>query len=296
MNRLRNGVFQLRGLKTPFRCAALLAFALGSIAAQADAPYALRGDWEQGGVLVGKTAPGTKLQFEDRRLTVSPEGWFVIGLDRDEKPEVMLRLTTPQGAEIVEQHAVAKHDWDVQPIEGLPQKYVEPPKETLARIKREQALIGETKRHDTPRSDFATPFVWPAQGRISGIFGSQRILNSTPKSPHYGTDVAVPVGTPIVAPAGGIVSLAEKDLYFTGGTVIIDHGHGLQSILVHLSKLLVKKGDEVKQGQLVAESGMTGRATGPHLHWGLYWFDVHVDAQKFTGPMPAQPAASSPAP
>jgi murein DD-endopeptidase MepM/ murein hydrolase activator NlpD len=275
------------GAMTPFRSAALLALSLLSISARADAPYTLRGDWEQGSVLVGKTAPGTRVQFEDRRLTVSPEGLFVIGLDRDEKAEVTLKLVPPKGTEIVEQHAVAKREWDVQPIEGLPQKYVEPPKETLARIKREQALIGETKRHDTPRSDFATPFVWPAQGRISGIFGSQRILNGMPKSPHYGTDVAVPVGMPVVAPAGGIVSLAESDLYFTGGTVIIDHGHGLQSILVHLSKLLVKKGDEVRQGQLVAESGMTGRATGPHLHWGLYWFDAHVDAQKFTGPMPA---------
>jgi murein DD-endopeptidase MepM/ murein hydrolase activator NlpD len=209
---------------------------------------------------------------------------------------VSLKITPPGGgAAIVEQHAVARHAWDVQPIEGLPPKLVNPPPETMARIKREQAEIGETKRHDTQRSDFATAFVWPASGRISGIFGSQRILNGTPKSPHYGTDVAVPVGTPVVAPAGGVVSLAERDLYFTGGTLIIDHGHGLQSILVHLSKLLVNKGDVVGQGQPVAESGMTGRATGPHLHWGLYWFEAHVDAQKFTGPMPA-PAAPGPAP
>lgn len=267
--------------------AALVAGCCAAAAADGDTPYTLlRGDWSQGSVLVGRTAPGTRLKLDERVVSVSPDGLFVIGLDRDEKPELSLRVQPPKGEAIVEQHEIAKQTWDVQPIEGLPPKLVNPPPEVEKRIAREQALIGATKRHDTPRTDFATPFVWPARGRISGVFGSQRILNGTPKSPHYGTDVAVPVGTPVVAPAGGVVSLAERDLYFTGGTVIIDHGHGLQSILVHLSKLLVQTGEVVKQGQAIGESGMTGRATGPHLHWGLYWFDVHVDAQKFTGPMP----------
>jgi len=162
----------------------------------------------------------------------------------------------------------------------------------LARIKAEQAKINEVRKRDTAITDFATPFAWPALGRISGIFGSQRILNGTPKSPHYGVDVAVPTGTPITAPSGGIVALAEPDFYYTGGTVIIDHGHGLQSILVHLSKVNVKVGQRVEQGEPVALSGATGRVTGPHLHWGLYWFGERVDAQKFTGPMPAKTAAA----
>lgn len=280
---MRSSVRRSMGLHA---LAALALLAVAGVTPAAESPFSLQGDWEQGSVLIGTTAPGAKVTFNGRRLLVSPEGQFVFGLDRDEKAAAELRVALPGTPEIVEKHEVAKRDWDIQPIEGLPPKFVNPPPETEKRIKREQAMIAEVKRHDTERSDFATPFVWPAQGRISGIFGSQRILNGTPKSPHYGVDVAVPTGTPVVAPAGGIVSLAERDLYYTGGTVIIDHGHGLQSILVHLSKLLVRPGEVVKQGQLIAESGMTGRATGPHLHWGLYWFDEHVDAQKFTGPMP----------
>lgn len=266
----------------------LLAGTVGA-ADSATPPYRLKGDWEQGAVLIGTTTPGAAVSVDGRKLSVSPDGLFVFGLDRDAKTEAELRITLPGQPERVERHAVAARPWDIQPIDGLPPKFVNPPPETEKRIAREQALIAAVKKHDTPRTDFATPFQWPAQGRVSGVFGSQRVLNGTPKSPHYGVDVAVPIGTPVVAPAGGVVSLAEKDLYFTGGTLIIDHGHGLQSILVHLSKLLVKPGEVVKQGQLVAESGMTGRATGPHLHWGLYWFDEHVDAQKFTGPMPPAP-------
>ena len=262
--------------------------ALLSQRAAAAEPYALKGAWEQGAVLIGTTTPGAKIALDGRSLQVSPEGLFVFGLDRDAKPAAELRIKLPGAPEVVETHDIARREWDIQPIDGLPPKLVNPPPETEKRIAREQALIGAVKKRDTARIDFATPFTWPALGRISGVFGSQRILNGTPKSPHYGVDVAVPIGTPVQAPAGGIVSLAEPDLYFTGGTLIIDHGHGLQSILVHLSKLLVKPGDVVTQGQLVAESGMTGRATGPHLHWGLYWFDEHVDAQKFTGPMPAR--------
>ena len=268
------------------RFAVLSLALLSGFVAAADEPYMLNGDWEQGSVLIGTTTPGAKVKFNGRSLLVSPQGRFVFGLDRDEKPTAELRIQLPGSKEAVEEHAVAKREWDIQPIDGLPPKFVNPPPETAARIAREQAKLGAVKKHDTAREDFATPFIWPATGRISGVFGSQRILNGTPKSPHYGVDVAVPIGTEVVAPAGGIVSLAERDLYFTGGTIILDHGHGLQSILVHLSKVLVKPGDAVKQGQLIAESGMTGRATGPHLHWGLYWFDEHVDAQKFTGPMP----------
>jgi len=270
----------------------LLLVALGFVsaaisAAEPGAPYELRGDWQQGSVLIGTTTPGAHVKFNGRVLKVSAEGLFVFGLDRDEKADAELAIALPGGKEVVEHHTVAPRDWDVQPIDGLPPKLVNPPPAAAARIKTEGAKIAAAKQHDTDRSDFNTPFIWPAHGRISGVFGSQRILNGEPKTPHYGVDVAVPIGTPILAPAGGVVSLAERDLYFTGGTVIIDHGHGLQSILVHLSKVLVKPGDVVKQGQLVAESGMTGRATGPHLHWGLYWFNEHVDAQKFTGPMTA---------
>lgn len=274
------------------RLAAVMAMLLLSPVQAADAaasaPYLLRaGDWQQGSLLVGETTPGARVEFEGRRLTVSPEGLFVIGLDRDAKSPVQLSITSPGGRPIVERHPVTKRKWDVQPLTGIPGKYVDPPPEVQARIAAEQKIINAARARDTPIADFATPFVWPATGRISGIFGSQRILNGKPKSPHYGVDVAVPTGTPIVAPAGGVISLAEDDLYFTGGTIFIDHGHGLQSILVHLSRLDVAVGDRVEQGQPVALSGATGRVTGPHLHWGLYWFGTRVDAQAHTGPMPA---------
>ncbi|WP_295684734.1 M23 family metallopeptidase [uncultured Nevskia sp.] len=267
--------------------AGVLLISASAFAAEA-APYTLlKGEWEQGGLLIGKAAPGSKLSFEGQSLKLSDDGRFVIGLDRDAKPEVELRITPPGGVAIVETHDVAKREWDVQALTGIEPKFVDPPAKVQKRIAAEQVIIKRARTRDTAIDDFATPFIWPAKGRISGVFGSQRVLNGKPKSPHYGVDVAVPVGTPLVAAAGGIVSLAEPDLYFTGGTVFIDHGHGLQSVMVHMSRLDVKVGDRVEQGQQVGLSGATGRVTGPHLHWGLYWFEQKVDAQKHTGPMPA---------
>lgn len=267
--------------------AGLLLSSASTFAAEA-APYTLlKGEWEQGGLLIGKAAPGSKLSFEGQSLKLSDDGRFVIGLDRDAKPEVELRITPPGGVAIVETHDVAKREWDVQALTGIEPKFVDPPAKVQKRIAAEQVIIKRARTRDTAIDDFATPFMWPAKGRISGVFGSQRVLNGKPKSPHYGVDVAVPVGTPLVAAAGGIISLAEPDLYFTGGTVFIDHGHGLQSVMVHMSRLDVKVGDRVEQGQQVGLSGATGRVTGPHLHWGLYWFEQKVDAQKHTGPMPA---------
>ena len=175
--------------------------------------------------------------------------------------------------------------WKVQRIEGLPPALVNPPPETEQRIEAEAAELKAAHERDTAIDDFTQKFEWPAHGRVSGVFGSQRILNGIPKQPHYGVDMAVPVGTPVHAPAGGIVALAEPDLYFTGGTIVVDHGHGLSSIVVHLSRLLVKPGERVERGQVIALSGMTGRATGPHVHWGEYWFGAHVDAQRLAGPM-----------
>jgi len=267
--------------------AGLLLSSASLFAAEA-APYTLlKGEWEQGGLLIGKAAPGSKLSFEGQTLKLSDDGRFVIGLDRDAKPEVELRITPPGGVALVETHDVAKREWDVQALTGIEPKFVDPPAKVQKRIAAEQVIIKRARTRDTAIDDFATPFIWPAKGRISGVFGSQRVLNGKPKSPHYGIDVAVPVGTPLVAAAGGIVSLAEPDLYFTGGTIFIDHGHGLQSVMVHMSRLDVKVGDRIEQGQQVGLSGATGRVTGPHLHWGLYWFEQKVDAQKHTGPMPA---------
>lgn len=263
----------LRGLLA----AACLALCAGQALAD---PYTLHGDFEQGAVVFGKTDPAATVEFNGRRLLLTAKGDFVFGFDRDAGPEAELSLTLPGQAALMKHYTVRKREWDIQRIEGLPPKLVNPPPETEQRIAAEAKLLKAAHERDTAIDDFIEPFVWPSQGRVSGVFGSQRILNGMPKQPHYGVDVAVPTGTPVVAPAGGIVALAEPDLYFTGGTLIIDHGHGLSSVVVHLSKLLVQPGERVRQGQLIALSGMTGRATGPHVHWGVYWFGAHVDAQR----------------
>lgn len=250
-------------------------------------PFELKGDWRQGSLLLGKAAPGAQVWFNGRKLNLTSQGDFVFGLDRDEKSRAEIKFQVSARAKPqVFRYAVAKRKYDVQNITGLPQAMVTPTPEIEARIAQDQHKITAARNQETAQEGFVQPFVWPCEGRISGIFGSQRILNGVPKQPHYAVDVAVPIGTPVKAPADGIVSLAEPDFYLTGGTLMIDHGHGLVSTMIHLSKLLVKAGDSIKQGQLVAESGMTGRATGPHLHWGVSWFNARVDAQLLVPPMP----------
>lgn len=249
-------------------------------------PYELKGEWRQGSLLLGKTEPGAQVWFNGRRLTLTTQGDFVFGLDRDEKSRAEIKFqvsakTKPQ----VFRYAVAKRKYDIQNITGLPQSMVTPSPEIEAQIAQDQQKITAARNQETAQEGFIQPFVWPCEGRISGIFGSQRILNGVPKQPHYAVDVAVPIGTPVKAPADGVIVLAEPDFYLTGGTLMIDHGHGLVSTMIHLSKLLAKAGDTVKQGQIVAESGMTGRATGPHLHWGVSWFNARVDAQLLVPPM-----------
>ncbi len=247
----------------------------------------LDGDWEQGALILGTAPIGSRVRFKDQDVRVSPEGRFVVGLDRDEKGVAEIRVEPPAGPALVQSHAIKPRHYDIQRLDGLPPDKVTPPAEVTARIERETMLARTARLRDTPLSNFTERFAWPAMGRISGIYGSQRILNGVPKQPHYGVDVAVPIGTPVRAPAGGVISLAEPDLYYTGGTLMIDHGHGLVSAFLHLSQLDVKLGDEVRQGDVIAHSGMTGRATGPHLDWRISWFDARVDPQRLVPPMPA---------
>jgi len=248
----------------------------------------LKGEWRQGSVIIGQAAPGSTASFNGRPLRVSPDGLFLVGLDRDAPPKVLLVVAHPGIATFRREFEVARREYDIQRLDGLPDAQVNPPPAAQARIAKDYEKVRAARARDTERTDFAGGFIWPIVGRISGVFGSQRILNGQPKQPHYGVDVAVPVGTPVRSPASGIVSLAVPDMYYTGGTLMIDHGHGLASTLMHLDKLLVKEGDEVQQGQVVAESGKTGRVTGPHLDWRVNWFDARVDAQLLAGAMPAQ--------
>lgn len=267
---------------------------LFGVAVRAAAPEAVevKGSWRQGELLIGRVAPGSQISFKGRALRVGDDGRFVIGLDRDEAGEARLEVRTPDGKTRSESHRIAARTYSIQKL-TLPADKVNPPPEVTARIQRETQLARDARMIDSARDDYQTAFAWPAKGRISGVYGSQRILNGERKQPHYGVDVAVPSGTPVQAPAGGIVTLAEPDLYYTGGTLMIDHGHGLTSAFLHLSQLKLKVGDAVKQGDVIALSGASGRATGPHLDWRISWFDARVDPQRLVPPMAGEPASPS---
>ena len=265
-----------------------LAFLLCLLAAPAAAGEAveLSGEPIQGGLVRGKAPPGSKVTLDGKALRVAPDGRFVFGFARDQKPEATLAVTTPDGTRETRRLDVGKREYQIQRIDGLPPSQVTPSPEELERIKREVAQIKAAKATDSIAPWFTEAFVWPAQGIISGVYGSQRILNGEPRAPHYGVDVAAPTGTPVVAPVTGRVVLAEPDLFFTGGTIILDHGHGLTTTYAHLSAVEVTLGQEVKQGQQIGRIGATGRVTGPHLHWGMDWFDRPLDPARMVGPMP----------
>lgn len=233
----------------------------------------------QGGLVFGLVPPGSTLRYGDRAVRIASNGHFVVGVAREQTGSVSLELTTPDGGVRTLDIAILPRTFPLERINGVPEQTVNPPPEIAARIEREQAQVNAVRVRDDDRSDYDTTFVWPVKGRISGVFGSERIYNGTPASPHSGLDIAAAKGTPIHAPAGGIVTFANPDLYLTGGTVLIDHGHGVSSNFLHMSRIDVKVGDRVEQGQVIGLVGSTGRATGPHMHWGMNWFDVRLDPE-----------------
>lgn len=235
----------------------------------------------QGSMIVVHVAPGSQVRYGDRELRVTPDGAAVFGVGRDERGPVSFEVRARDGSRRRVAVQVTPRDWPVERVVGVPPKTVEPPPEIAERIKREQARVVAARARDDARADFEQAFVWPVRGRISGRFGNQRVYvvngKDVPKSAHSGMDIAAPEGTPVKAPAAGVVSFADGGLYLTGGTLLIDHGHGVSSNFLHLSRLDVKVGERVEQGQVVGAVGKTGRATGPHLHWGMNWFDVRLD-------------------
>lgn len=233
---------------------------------------------KQGGFVAGHTTPGSRMTLDGRALRVGPRGEFCFGFGRDHGPEAVLRHTTPGGVTTTRRLAIARRAWNIQRLEGLPDAMVTPPPETMERIARERATLAALRAVDIPTPHFAEGFHWPATGRISGVYGSQRILNGEPRAPHLGLDIAVPVGTPLRAAAAGQVVLAE-DLYFTGLTTILDHGHGVQTLYAHMSRLDTRPGTLLAAGAPLGLSGATGRVTGPHLHFGLTWFTTWLDPQ-----------------
>jgi biotin carboxyl carrier protein len=275
---------------------ATLLLAAGSCAATPVASDAIPTHLQQGSLLRAHVAPGSQLVLSTGSGTsvavrVGEDGGFVIAAGRDEAGPLRLEYRAPGQPPRTIEIAVDKRDWQLERIEGVPEATVNPPPEIAARIQREQAMVSAARTRDDDRDDYQQPFQWPVQGRVSGVYGSQRIYNGTPKSPHSGLDVAAAQGTPVHAPAAGIVTLAEPDLYLTGGTVLLDHGHGVSSNFLHFSRIDVKVGQRVQQGEVLGLVGMTGRATGPHMHWGMNWFGVRVDPRLL---LPASPPAPAP--
>ena len=232
-----------------------------------------KGKFIQGHYIIGKTKPDTEIIIDKREVKVSKDGYFAFGIEKDRKLDITI---TVDNETIVKK--VQKRKYNIQKIEGLPKKKVTPPEEFYARIKRENKLIGEAREIESDLQFFKEKFIIPVDNAIiTGVYGSQRILNGIPKWPHYGLDFAQKKGAPIKAMNNGIVTLAEKDLFYTGGTLIFDHGHGISTLYMHMDKIFVNVGDHVKKGDIVATVGTTGRSTGPHLDIRLNWFGTRLD-------------------
>lgn len=245
----------------------------------------LKGPLQQGGMVIGQAQPGSQVFLDSTVVKVSPEGLFVVGFGRDAKPNAELLVKRLDGSEQRRQLSIAPRKYNIQRVEGISKAIMSPNQETLIRIRSEAAEVRQARAQLLDRMDFSGRFQWPLVGPISGVYGSQRVYNGVPKNPHYGVDVAAVTGTPVTTPAPGTVTLAHPDMFYSGGTLIIDHGFGVSSTLMHLSAVLVAVGDEVVPGDIVAKVGSSGRATGPHLDWRMNWLKERIDPQLLVEPM-----------
>ncbi len=271
-----------------FLSAALTLPGFISWASPALAEISLQGEAIQGGLIFGQAVPGSQAFLDDRKLIISSLGQFVIGFNRDETGSRSLKIVEPGGKQETRILEVVAREYDIERVDGLPPSTVTPDPAATQRIRDETAMVASARSRRDNRTDYEDGFSWPASGRISGVYGSQRVLNGEPRRPHYGLDIAAPEGQPVFAPADGIVTLAHPGMYFSGGTLILDHGQGLSSSFLHLSKILVESGVTVQKGDRIALMGSTGRASGPHLDWRMNWLDRRVDPQLLLGDQ-AQP-------
>jgi murein DD-endopeptidase MepM/ murein hydrolase activator NlpD len=263
--------------------AAVLSLVFASLGAQA---IELEGTLVQGGLVIGRVTPGSSVTLDGAAVHVDPQrGLFVIGFGRDHAPHAELGVATPDGKRETVPLVVARREWDVERIDGLPPRMVTPGPQELERIRRDAALIRQARARLRPETAFLDGFAWPVRGRISGRYGNQRILNGEPRQPHLGLDIAAPVGTPVAASAAGMVTLAERDMFYTGGTIVIDHGFGLTTIYSHLAEVGAEPGTRVARGDVIGTVGASGRASGAHLDWRLNWFQERLDPELVVGPM-----------
>ena len=235
-----------------------------------------QGKFIQGHFILGKTDPKSKIKVGKKEVKISKDGFFVFGIDRDRKFDLTFTKILDEKKTIITK-TVLKRKYNIQRIDGLEESKVTPPESVYKRIKKENNAIGEARAINSNLNFFKDKFIMPVEGIISGVYGSQRILNGKPKWPHYGIDIAAKQGTMIKSSGAGVVTMAEDDLYYTGGTIIMDHGHGISTIYSHLENILVSVGDKINQGDVIGTVGSTGRSTGPHLDFRVNWFQTRLD-------------------
>jgi len=259
---------------------ALLMIGLSALPiANAQAEIQLSGEIKQGGLVIGKTHANNKVMLNEKVLTVSPQGDYVFAFSRDDKKQYMLAVTSPNGKIETKTFTPAKREYKISRVEGISKKIMNPNKKANVRAGKDRAAIVKVRKISSDLTDFSQGFIPPRSSRITGVYGSQRFYNGIPKNPHFGVDYAGKVGAPVKAPASGTVLLWVPDMFYSGGTLVIDHGHGITSNFLHLSASLVKTGDKVKQGQIIAKVGNSGRVTGSHLDWRMNWHNVRFDPQ-----------------
>jgi murein DD-endopeptidase MepM/ murein hydrolase activator NlpD len=252
-----------------------------AMAQERKARFWMAGAMEQGSLALGSAPPGSLAALDGRPLHITPDGRFAFGFAPDQTRAALVTVRYPDGSGDSRSFIPAVRKYEIQRVNGLPQDTVTPPQSVSERIAWEAETIYLARLTDSPGEDFLSGFDWPAPGVESGVFGSQRIDNGVPMSPHYGVDMAAPVGTTIRAPAEGVVAISD-DYYLDGGFTLIDHGQGVTTSYLHQSKRLVRAGEAVKRGQRIGLIGATGRATGPHLHWAMNWFQVRLDPSRST--------------
>lgn len=262
---------QLVMLKSLLVSALIASFSFSALAVE------LKGHLTQGGLVTGQLNNAKSVSLNGKPLKLSDTGLFVFGFGRDAKPNHTLSWVDKSGKSYSQDLVITLRDYNIDKITGVAKKYVSPPKAVSERISREAVAVRKARAVDSDLEYFLQPVLRPAEGRISGVYGSQRYFNGEPRRPHFGLDIANKTGSPVYAPISGTVVFAEPDLYYSGGTLILDHGHGVTSTYIHLSKLDVKVGDKITQGMKVAEIGATGRVTGPHLDWRFNWQGERLD-------------------
>ena len=247
----------------------------------------LNGKFTQGALLRGQAPAGAKVTLNGETVQTNKDGKFVVGFEREAPLQQTLVVKLDNGQKWQRDITLEKREYNIQRIDGLEQKMVSPPAEVTARIKQDNINVANARSGNTDLDALFTRFEWPAKGVISGVYGSQRILNGVPKWPHYGLDIANETGTPVYAPVDGVVTMAD-DLYYSGNTLILDHGMRVFSTFLHMDTITVEVGETVKQGEQIGTIGSTGRSTGPHLDWRINLGKTRLDPQTIISGSPEQ--------